>query len=418
MKKIFLTALLLYGGHAAAQIQTDTVTVYYRVEKSKIDTTFLGNGATINNFLDRLRTVTADKRNQNFNFHINSYASLEGPLALNEHLYEARTNEFLKYIREHGIQLPGDVNVLQDNCYNWEELKRRVEQSDIPYKDEVLNVIRNTPEWSYGKNGQRREYRKQKLMALRGGVPFRYMKRHFFPEMRYSAFRLNYLFVEPTAFQPLPPKVEDDTVLAIKWDLPHLECLQMPATRKPFYMALKTNMLLDVLAIPNIGIEFYLGNNWSLSGNAMYGWWKSDKRHRYWRLYGGEVAVRKWFGSKAMEKPLTGHHLGLYGQLFTYDFEWGGKGYIGGKPGGTLWESPNYAFGVEYGYALPIARRLNIDFVLGVGYWGGKYHTYNPRDGHYVWQSTRQRHWFGPTKAEISLVWLLGRGNTNKKGGK
>lgn len=146
MKKIFLTALLLYGGHAAAQIQTDTVTVYYRVEKSKIDTTFLGNGATINNFLDRLRTVTADKRNQNFNFHINSYASLEGPLALNEHLYEARTNEFLKYIREHGIQLPGDVNVLQDNCYNWEELERRVEQSDIPYKDEVLNVIRNTPE--------------------------------------------------------------------------------------------------------------------------------------------------------------------------------------------------------------------------------------------------------------------------------
>lgn len=73
---------------------------------------------------------------------------------------------------------------------------------------------------------------------------------------------------------------------------------------------------------------------------------------------------------------------------------------------------------MEYGYALPIARRLNIDFVLGVGYWGGKYHTYNPRDGHYVWQSTRQRHWFGPTKAEISLVWLLGRGNTNKKGGK
>ncbi len=62
MKKIFLTALLLYGGHAAAQIQTDTVTVYYQVEKSKIDTTFLGNGATINNFLDRLRTVTADKR--------------------------------------------------------------------------------------------------------------------------------------------------------------------------------------------------------------------------------------------------------------------------------------------------------------------------------------------------------------------
>ncbi|MFK2066771.1 DUF3575 domain-containing protein, partial [Bacteroides fragilis] len=37
----------------------------------------------------------------------------------------------------------------------------------------------------------------------------------------------------------------------------------------------------------------------------------------------------------------------------------------------------------------------------------------------YVRKETRQRHWFGPTKAEISLVWLIGRGNYNeKKGGK
>ena len=73
---------------------------------------------------------------------------------------------------------------------------------------------------------------------------------------------------------------------------------------------------------------------------------------------------------------------------------------------------------MEYGYSLPIARRLNLDFALGVGYWGGKYYKYIPRDGHYVWQATRNRHWFGPTKAGVSLVWLIGRGNTNStKGG-
>ena len=43
--------------------------------------------------------------------------------------------------------------------------------------------------------------------------------------------------------------------------------------------------------------------------------------------------------------------------------------------------------------------------------------TYLPLDGHYVWQATKNRHWFGPTKAEISLVWLLGRGNSNNKTG-
>lgn len=44
---------------------------------------------------------------------------------------------------------------------------------------------------------------------------------------------------------------------------------------------------------------------------------------------------------------------------------------------------------------------------------------YAPIDGHYVWKETRRRHWFGLTEAEISLVWLLGRGNYNeKKGGR
>ena len=61
---------------------------------------------------------------------------------------------------------------------------------------------------------------------------------------------------------------------------------------------------------------------------------------------------------------------------------------------------------------------LNLDFVIGVGYWGGEYHKYDPVDGCYVWKETLQRHWFGPTKAEVSLVWLLGRGNHNEKGGK
>ena len=42
-------------------------------------------------------------------------------------------------------------------------------------------------------------------------------------------------------------------------------------------------------------------------------------------------------------------------------------------------------------------------------------------DDHYVWTSTKMRHWFGPTKLEISLVWLIGNGNFNskkEKGGK
>jgi hypothetical protein len=181
--------------------------------------------------------------------------------------------------------------------------------------------------------------------------------------------------------------------------------------QKPFYMAAKTNMLYDLGIVPNVGVEFYLGKNFSVVGNWMYSWWKSDKAAWYWRTYGGDLAVRYWFGKKAQEKPLQGHHVGLYGQIVTYDFEVGGRGYLGDR-----W---SWGAGAEYGYSLPVAKRLNIDFNLGVGYLGGEFKEYLPIDGHYVWQVTKHRHWFGPTKAEISLTWLLGRGNDNEgKGGK
>ena len=175
-------------------------------------------------------------------------------------------------------------------------------------------------------------------------------------------------------------------------------------------MAIKTNLAYDALLIPNIGIEFYLEKKWSVSLNWMYAWWKSDRKHNYWRTYGGDFEIRRWLGKKSDIKPLSGHHLGLYAHTLTYDFELGGRGYLGDKC--------TYGRGVSYGYSLPLTSRLNMDFTLGLGYLGGIYKEYLPIDDHYVWQKTRRMNWFGPTKAEISLVWLIGRGNKNaQKGG-
>ena len=187
---------------------------------------------------------------------------------------------------------------------------------------------------------------------------------------------------------------------------------------KPYALALKTNMLYDVLLVPNIGLEFCAGKGWSVGANVMYAWWSREKSDFFWRIYGGELYARKYLGRQAAAKPFTGHHVGVYGQIFDYDFELGGRGYMGGEPGGTLWDKMNYAMGVEYGYSLPITRGLSLDFTLGIGYWGGQYCTYEPQDGEYVWQETWQRHWFGPTKAEVSLVWMFGRGVIKGKGGR
>lgn len=220
------------------------------------------------------------------------------------------------------------------------------------------------------------------------------------------------VYIEPIPEPPVPEEIVEDTVV--------VEPIEpvAPVARRNFYMDIKTNMLYDAAAIPNLGIEFYLDKNWSVGANGMYAWWSKDSRHRYWRVYGGEVYARRWFGKAAEAKPLTGHHLGVYAGVLTFDFEWGGQGYMGGVPRGNLFDRCFVNAGIEYGYSLPVARRLNIDFNIGVGYFGGKYIKYKPGEKGYVKENTRQLNFFGPTKAEISLVWLIGHGNCNpQKGG-
>ncbi len=174
-------------------------------------------------------------------------------------------------------------------------------------------------------------------------------------------------------------------------------------------VALKTNALSDFAAIPHIGVEVALPQHWSLTADWAYAWWNNRSRNRYWRYYGGNIGVRYWVGELARRTALVGHHLGAYAGLLLYDFERGGKGSLSGSAHHTLWHSPNYVVGAEYGYSAPLTQRLHLDFVIGGGFWGGRYQTYEPLDGHYLWTATKQRRWFGPTKAEVSLVWQLGR---------
>ena len=226
-------------------------------------------------------------------------------------------------------------------------------------------------------------------------------------------------FTDPDELVDLPDSVffELDDFVQLP-DTLSTEAVEIEVRQKSFHMALKTNMLYDALLIPNFGVEFGLGRQFSVYGEWMYAWWNTDRHHRYWRIYGGDLGLRWWFGRKAHAKPLTGHHLGIYGGILTFDFEVGKTVYLGGNPGGTLWDRWLVNSGIEYGYSLPIGKHLNIDFSIGLGYMGGNYIKYYPFDNDYYFDKEYKMHYFGPTKAEISLVWLIGRGNTNvRKGG-
>ncbi len=174
-----------------------------------------------------------------------------------------------------------------------------------------------------------------------------------------------------------------------------------------------TNLLYDAALTPNISAGIYLGNRVTVYADWMYAWWSKRDRRRYWRVYGGDIEARVQLGGGRSLSPFAGHHIGIYASIVTYDFQfgWDHIGVIGDKY--------NYAAGISYGYTLPVTRRLNIDFSIGVGYMWGRYMKHTPIDDHDVWISTHNRRWFGPTRAEIGLHWLIGPENTNTwKGGR
>lgn len=319
-------------------------------------------------------------------------ASPEGSVLLNKRLSEKRAKALLEHLSRDG-GIPDSLLSFTFLGRDWGGLIRLVENDPgVPCRDAVLELLHDIAERCRGgeKAGDANAAR---LAHFKEGEPYRYMYRKLFPELRATQLCLRYE-TTPVRQQPIAAGVSfPKPVLRTPAPLsaPVSAPVSAPAfaghttrTRKPFYMAVKTNMLYDAIAVPNIGVEFYAGRNWSVGANWMYAWWKTDRKHWYWRTYGGELNVRKWFGKRAQEKPLQGHHLGVYGQLLIYDFETGGRGYIGGKPGGSLWDKANWGAGVEYGYSLPVGRRLNLDFTVGAGYLGGEYWEYISLEDCYV----------------------------------
>lgn len=174
---------------------------------------------------------------------------------------------------------------------------------------------------------------------------------------------------------------------------------------------LTTNMLYDVALTPNIGVGMSVTDRITVLADWMYARWSNRDKRRYWRIYGGDIEARYRIGKQKASSPLAGHHVGVYYSMACYDFQ------AGRSHRGVLSDKWNYAAGVSYTYSMPIATRLNIDFSLGVGYLWGTYKRHAAIDDCDVWLSTHKLGWLGPTKAGVSLVWLIGNSLANKRKG-
>lgn len=400
--------------------ETKTVAIYFRQGFHDLDLDYKTNRESLEKIYSQLAEIYYDSTRNFRHIQIISGTSPEGTYKLNRRLSDNRLKSLKDYIQSR-LPLPDSIFYAELRGINWIDLIELVRESDMPYRDEMLDILENTPEIEIV-NGEATYPRRKKMYRLAKGEPYWYMYKHFFPILRQSC---GILIAEmPAPIKPLPaPEIYALTGLGnilVTSDYPKEVAFVKPdpnRVKSPYpeedtvdlkfpVLALKTNLLSDLALIPHIGAEVYVYKSLSVSANWYYAWWKSDPVHWYWRTYGGDLALKWWFGQKSRERLFNGHHLGLYGQMSTYDFELGNKGILGDK-----W---SWGVGVEYGYAIPLLENLNLDFTLGLGYFGGEFYKYEPVGEHYIWQSTNKRNYFGPTKLEVSLVWVIGSVNFSK----
>ena len=187
----FLRPAATYGGRfdaLANEAGSGSATVYFHVGKYDIAPYYRSNSRSLNAIADAFRIIQRDPSASLDKIFIAGFASPEGSLEMNTMLGQRRAEAVRDYLRrELGISV--GVFEIYNGRENWDGLRRMVEQSDMPEREKVLYIIDSHT------TGE--EIRKQKLKYFAGGVPYSYMERHFFPELRSAGYVQIYYELTP-----------------------------------------------------------------------------------------------------------------------------------------------------------------------------------------------------------------------------
>lgn len=391
-----LVGLVLLSGPVWAQIpdtnaerHPETWEVHFKVGKSELDLDWNGNRVTLQRCIDRVHQIVNRNEFTIEEIRIVGYASPEGSLQLNQRLSAERAEVLKDYLAAQ-TNMPDSLFKVVAGGENWEELKVMVMQTDMQYRDEVIEIIDSTP---VGKDPE------PALRKLPGGT-YSYMLLNLYPKLR-SASSVQVLqrvpiieaaVVEPEVTERL---VEDTARIAPQKPMPS-EPEPEPCRCEPPFMAIKTNLAQwAALISPNIELEFYMGQRMSFAAEGMYRWIKDKKaKGNSYNVASVSPELRLYLRN---DRSFQGHYFGLYGLYGEYDVKFGENGRQGDIRG----------VGLAYGYIFKFNRFdcLYFDLGLGAGYNRLRYDKYYWYDPCNAFRSERGRNYWGLAKLKASLVW-------------
>lgn len=398
-------ALCLFAASMAAKGQSvasssEEFTIHYKVDRTDINPTYLQNKeniAHIRNYLKnspRIDSIT-----------IYAWASPEGGYRHNVWLSKERAKTAKRFLLETAAdssRLTAGKIKISPLAENWPGLEKIVVERYARHdREKVLKILRDT---TIGD-----ETRKWRLQQLDGGYTWRYMLRNYMPQLRAATWicvwaeviellpAVDAMTVEVAALTETAPVRESAPVVTVE--------------EQKTIVALKTNMLLDAVTAVNFAVEVPFeikGNKFSALYEHHTPWWltKNNKYCLQFLTYGGEA--RWWFAprttsgsdSSRQRDALAGHFLGIYG--------WGGIADIQAGRNFGCYQFDFWSTGLTYGYSMPIASWANLELSISAGYANIPYQHYIPTDDWQILIKDKSKagtlHYFGPTKAEISLV--------------
>ena len=163
------------------------------------------------------------------------------------------------------------------------------------------------------------------------------------------------------------------------------------AKAKPYSFALRANLLRWVTLTPDVGLEWRISRNVGLTVNGSWTSWSWDNANRRYALWEVAPEVRYYLGQK------KAWYVGAMFKAGAFNYKLSDTGRQGDLVGG----------GITGGYVLPIAKRLALDFSLGLGCLNADYEKYITVEGVRVNQGSETKNWWGPIDAGVSLEWKL-----------
>lgn len=420
---VLLISGTLAAATAAAQVPADSAKVYFRLGHRQYDPSFENNSSGMNPFVNEVKRHNATSNIERIT--VRSYTSPDGSNAANERLSRNRCRTISEYLlNETGID-PSLIHTEAEGIA-WDELLRMVQaDAGVPYREEVLELLRTTPVWVFDDDNRVVGGRKKSLMELRGGVPYRWLYTNIFPALR-NAVAVSLFVKQPDATAATAPaapeKLEKTESPGNPGNLENLEKPEqhenlgnlaetaaetLPTSHTPWHrLAIKTNLLYDAILMPSLEVEYRFNDRWTANAEGDVAWWHNDPKHKYYQVMILSGEGRYWF-KHYNNRPWHGFYVGAFGGGGKYDLENGNRGYKG----------IGYMAGISAGFMFPVSRNISFEAGLGVGYLTTKYEEYLPFEGHYVYQQTSRTGYFGPLKLKFALVWRLWDINKNKKGG-